>query len=268
MRCLKQVGKHGLLGLCIAVGISVGGDMRGMSWAEAEQGMAAPAGCRRAHDIRPGDTCTWAIEGDEVMIHATPDGCAQVILRKVGQGDPESGLRLCPGGPAYAEGGLPEGDVGDTVVASTTEAPTCGMIPLSGLRLDFNGAAIRIGAGLDPDQLVVHWNGAHWSVKETPSREWIDPRRVAEVPACRPGQRLGPNRLCRHGEHVAVIGRQGNRVDVWEDGKDQPERWVVDPNGSCYVMASMSARAFSSLTFAGLQLVRDGDDGTWTVAAP
>ena len=65
-----------------------------------------------------------------------------------------------------------------------------------------------------------------------------------------------------------MIGRQGNRVDVWEDGKDQPERWVADPNGSCYVMASMSARAFSSLTFAGLHLVRDGDEGTWTVVAP
>ena len=65
-----------------------------------------------------------------------------------------------------------------------------------------------------------------------------------------------------------MIGRQGNRVNVWENGKAQPERWVVDPNGSCYVMASMSARSFSSLTFAGLQLVWDGDDRTWTVVAP
>ena len=268
MRCLKQVGRHGLLGLCIAIAISVYSDIRGTSGAEAEQGVAAPAACGRAHDVRPGDTCAWTIEGDAVEIHATPDGCAQVILMKAGQDDRESGLRLCSGGPAYAEGSLPEGDAGDTVVASTTDAPTCGMISISGLSVAFNGAAIRIGAGWDPDQLVVHWNGVHWSVKETPSQEWIDPRPSDEAPACHPGQRLGPDDICRHGEHVAVIGRQSNRVDVWENGKAQPERWVVDPNASCYVMASMSARSFSSLTFAGLQLVWDGDDRTWTVIAP
>ena len=269
-RCLKQAGKRGLLGLCIVVGISVCSDMRGTSVADAEQGAteSTAGGCGRGHDIRPGDTCAWTIEGDKAEIHAAMDGCAQVTLGKVGQGASESGLRLCPGGPAYAEGGLPEGDAGDTVVASTTDAPICGMISIPGLSLDFNGADIRIGAGLDLDQLVAHWNGAHWSVKETPSQEWIDPRRVDEVPACRPGQRLGPNHFCRHGEHVAVIGRQGSRVDVWENGRDQPERWVVDPDGSCYVMASMSARAFSSLTFADLQLVWDGDEGTWTVVAP
>jgi len=267
---LKQAGKRGLLGLCIVVGIGVCSDMRGTSVADAEQGVteSTASGCGRGHDIRPGDTCAWTIEGDKVEIHAAPDGCAQVILRKAGQGDPESGLRLCPGGPAYAEGVLPERNAGDTVVASATEAPICGMISISGLSLDFNGVDIRIGAGLDLDRLVVHWNGAHWSVKETPNREWIDPRRVDAVPACHSGQRLGPNQFCRHGEHVAVIGRQGNRVDVWENGKDQPERWVVDPDASCYVMASMSARAFSSLTFADLQLVWDGDDRTWTVAAP
>ena len=65
-----------------------------------------------------------------------------------------------------------------------------------------------------------------------------------------------------------MIGRQGDRVDVWTNGKDQPERWVVDPQGTCYVMASMSARHFSSLAFAGLQLVWDGDERTWTVVAP
>ena len=270
MRCLKQAGKRGLLGLCLAIGISVCSDVRGTSVADAEQGASEsrPIGCDRGHDIRPGDTCAWTIEGDEVEIHAAPDGCVQVILRKAGQGNPESGPRLCPGGPAYAEGGLPEGDVGDTVVASATEAPICGVISISGLSLDFNGADIRIGAGLDLDRLVVHWSGARWFVKEAPSREWIDPRRVDEAPACHPGRRLGPNHLCRHGEHVAVIGRRGNRVDVWENGKDQPERWVVDPDASCYVMASMSARAFSSLAFAGLQLVWDGDDRTWTVVAP
>ena len=143
----------------------------------------------------------------------------------------------------------------------------CGMIPISGLSLDFNGADLHVWPGLDLNQLVVHWDGARWSVKETPSQAWIHPRRL-DVPACQPGQRLRSNDACGHGGHVAVIGRQGNRVDVWENGKNQPERWVVDPNGSCYVMASMSARSFASLAFAGLQLVWDGDDRTWTVAAP
>ena len=133
MRCLKQAGKRGLLGLCIVVGISVCSDVRGTSVADAEQGTteSTASGCGRGHDIRPGDTCAWTIEGDEVEIHAVPDGCAQAILREAGQGGPESGLRLCPGGPTYAEGGLPEGDLGDTVVASATEAPICGVISIS-----------------------------------------------------------------------------------------------------------------------------------------
>ena len=241
---------------------------------DAERGATAPAmesmptGCSRGHYTRPGDTCAWTLEGDEVEIHVAMDGCAQVSLRKYGQRDPESGPRLCPGGPDYSKRGLSEVHVGDTVVASTMDAPTCGMISISGLSLDFNGTDIHIWPGLDLRQLVVHWNGTHWSVKETPSQEWINPRHVVEVPACQPGQRLRSNDICRYEGHVAVIGRQGNRVDVWENGKDQPERWVVDPNGSCYVLSSMSARSFSSLAFAGLRLIWDGAESTWTVVAP
>ena len=269
MRFLKGMGKHGLLGLCVVIGISV----CGISRADADRDAAAPAGesttagCSRGHGIRPGDTCAWMIEGDAVEIHAAADGCAQVSLRKAGRGAPESGPRLCPGGPDHAERGLSEAPVGDVVVASAMDAPMCGMISISGLSLDFNGAAIHIGPGLDVSQLVVHWNGARWSVQKAPSQAWIDPRH-GDVPACRPGEHLRSNDVCRHEGHVAVIGRQGNRVDVWENGKDQPERWVVDPNGSCYVMASMSARSFASLAFAGLRLVWDGDEGTWTVVAP
>ena len=274
MRFLKHVGKHGLLGLCIVIGITVCSNTSGMSQGDAEGGATAPAmesmptGCSRGHDIRPGDACAWTLEGDEVEIHVAMDGCAQVSLRKYGHRDPESGPRLCPGGPDYSKRGFSEVHVGDTVVASTMDAPMCGMIPISGLSLDFNGTDIHIWPGLDLRQLAVHWNGAHWSVKETPSQEWINPRHVVEVPACQPGQRLRSNDICRYEGHVAVIGRQGNRVDVWENGKDQPERWVVDPNGSCYVMASMSARSFSSLAFAGLNLVWDGAESTWTVVAP
>ena len=67
---------------------------------------------------------------------------------------------------------------------------------------------------------------------------------------------------------MAVIGPQGNRVDVWENGKEQPERWGIDPDGACYALSSMSARPFSSLAFAGLRLVWDGAESTWTVFAP
>ena len=273
MRFLKNMGKHGLLGLCIVIGISVCSNVRGISRADTDRDAAAPAGettptgCSRGHDIRPGDTCAWTIEGDAVEIHVAADGCAQVSLRQVGQDGAKSSPRLCPGGPDHAERGLSEARVGDVVVASATDAPTCGMISISGLSLDFNGADIRVGPGLDLSQLVVHWNGARWSVQEASSQEWIDPRH-GDVPACRPGQRLRSNDACRYEGHVAAIGRQGNRVDVWETGKDQPERWVVDPHGSCYVMASMSARSFASLAFAGLQLVWDGAEGTWTVIAP
>ena len=274
MRFLKHVGKHGLLGLCIVIGTTVCSNTREMPRADTERGATAPAmesmpiGCSRGHGIRPGDTCAWTIEGDEVAIHAALDGCAQVSLRKVGQRDPEPGPRLCPGGPDYSKRGLSEVHVGDTVVASAMDAPMCGMSSISGLSLDFNGTDIHVWPGLDLKQLVVHWNGAHWSVQETPSQAWIHPRRVDDVPACQPGQRLKSNDICSYEGHVAVIGRQGNRVDVWENGKDQPERWVVDPNGSCYVMASMSARSFSSLAFAGLRLIWDGAESTWTVVAP
>ena len=142
------------------------------------------------------------------------------------------------------------------------------MLSISGLSLVFNGTDIQIWPGLDLSQLVVRWNGTRWSVKETPSQDWIDPRRAVDVPACYPGQRLRSNDLCRYEGHVAVIGRQENRVDVWENDKEQPQRWVVDPDASCYVMASMSARSFSSLAFAGLHLVWDGAERTWTVVAP
>lgn len=212
MRLLKTVGKHGLLGLCIVIGISVCSNVRGISRADTDRDAAAPAGestpvgCSRGHDIKPGDTCAWTIESDAVEIRAAADGCAQVSSRQVGQGDPESGPRLCPGGPEHAVRGLSEARVGDVVVASTTDSPMCGMISISGLSLDFNGTAIHAGPGLDLNQLVVHWNGAHWSVQETPGREWIDPRRV-DVPACHPGQRLRSNDACRYEGHVAAIGR-------------------------------------------------------------
>ena len=274
MSFLRNVGKHGLLGLCIVIGVTVCSNTRGMPRADTERGATAPAmesmaiECSRGHDIKPGDTCAWTVEGDEVEIHAEMDGCAHVSLRKVGQHNAEPGPRLCPGGADYSKRGLSEVHVGDTVVSSPTDAPLCGMLSISGLSLVFNGTDIRIWPGLDPKQLVVHWNGAHWSVKETPSQEWIDPGRAVEAPACHPGQRLRSNDICRHEGHVAVIGRQGNRVDVWESGKDQPQRWVVDPNGSCHVLASMSARPFASLAFAGLHLVWDGAERTWTVVAP
>ena len=274
MRCLRKVGKHGLLGLGIVIGIAVCGNTPGVSRADTERGAAAPVAesmaieCSRGHDIRPAETCAWTVEGDEVEIHVAMDGCAHVSLRKVGQRDAGSGPRLCPEGPDYSQRGLSEVHVGDTIVASPMDAPLCGVLSISGPSVVFNGADIQIGPGLELNQLVVRWNGAHWSVKETPSQEWIDPRRVVEVSACHPDQLLRPNDVCGYEGHVAVIGHQGNRVDVWEDGKDQPHRWVVDPDGSCYVLSSMSARSFSSLAFAGLHLLWDGAERTWTVVAP
>ena len=274
MRMLRNLGKHGLLGLCIAIGVTVSSDTRQMPRADTERGATAsdtestPVGCSRGHTIKPGDTCAWTIEGDEVKIHAAMDGCAHVSLGKGGQRDPGAAPRLCPGGPDYSKRGLSEATVGETMVASTTEAPQCGMRSISGPGLVFDGTQIHIGLGLDLKQLVVRWNGAHWSVQETPPREWINPRRVANVPACRAEQRLRSNDMCRHEGRVAVIGGQGNRVDVWEKGSDQPARWVVDPDGSCYILASMSARPFSSLALAGVHLVWDEGERTWTVVAP
>lgn len=189
MRCLKSVGKHGVLGLCIIIGITVCSNTRGISRAETEHDATAPAreampiGCSRGHDVKLGDTCVWTIEGDEVEMRVATDGCVHVSLGTHGQRDPGPGPRLCPGGPDYSKQGLSEGDVGDTVVASTLDAPMCGMLSISDLSLVFNGADIHIGPGLDLNQLVARWNETHWFVQETPNQDWIDPRRVVEVPA-------------------------------------------------------------------------------------
>ena len=92
MRFLKNMGKHGRCWDCVsssgsayaATCAAYPGPIRtGTRRQPAVE--STPTGCSRGHDIRPGDTCAWTIEGDAVEIHVAADGCAQVSLRQVGQ---------------------------------------------------------------------------------------------------------------------------------------------------------------------------------------
>ena len=274
MRIRNNVGRHFLLALCVVMGFSVCGGLYEISRAETEPVDAAsdmvsgPAGCSRGDRMRPGDTCAWTIEGDDVEIHVDADGCALVTSKNYRMRYAHPGPRLCPGGPGYSSQGLSAVQVGDTIVTLTSEAPVCGVLSISRPSLVFDGSDIRVWPGLDLEGVIVRWSGAHWSVEETPPQEWVTPRQRGEVRGCRSGQQLEADDMCRYGDHVAVIGRQANRVDVWEDRKVGPEKWVVDPDGTCYALASMSARAFSSLMFGGLQLIWDQAGSSWTVVEP
>ena len=171
---------------------------------------------------------------------------------------------MCPGGPDFSRPGLSPVAVADTIVASMLEAPLCGVLSISMPSIAFRGDAVRVWPGLDLQGLVLRWSGAHWSVEETPGREWTTPK-GRRVPACRAGLRLEATGMCRHGAHVAVVGRRAVRVDVWEDRTVAPQKWAVDPDGTCHALASMSARPFASIAFPGVQLIWDRDDGSWTV---
>ena len=271
MRIMNNISRRVLLALCVVMGITVCGGLHENSWAETERDAAAmemesvSVGCSRGDQVTPGDTCTWTIEGDTVEIHVDTDGCALVTSKNYRMRYAHPWPRLCPGGPGYSSQGLSAVQVGDRIVTSTSEAPVCGVLSISRPSLVFDGTDIRVWPGLDLEGVVVRWSGAHWSVEETPSQVWITPRHQGEVSTCRPERQLGANDICRHGEHVAVVGPQGIRIDVWEDLKVGPQKWVVDPDGTCHALASMSARAFSSITFAGLQLIWDKGGSTWTV---
>ena len=263
MRIPGDVSRRVLLALCVVM-VIIGCDaLREISWAETQ-----PAGCGRGDTMKPGDTCAWTIEGDDVEVHIDAEGCALVTSKNYMMRYSHPGPRLCPGGPVYSAQGLSAVQVSDTIVTLTSEAPVCGVLSISRPSLDFDGAVIHVWPGLDLEGVIVRWRGTHWSVEETPGHKWVTPKEQREISTCRSEQQLEANDICRYGDHVAVIGRQGNRVDVWEDRKVGPEKWVVDPDGTCYAMASMSARAFSSITFGGLQLIWDQQPGTWTVVEP
>ena len=263
MRIPEKVRGSVFLALCVVVGIAGHGGLPWTSWAETE-----PVACARGHQMALGDTCAWTMEGDDVEVHVDADGCALVTSKNYMMRYSHPGPRLCPGGAGYSTAGISAPEVGDTIVTLTSEAPLCGVLSISRPSLDFDGAVIRVWPGLDLEGVMVRWSGAHWTVEETPGQQWMTPRQQGDVGACRSGQQLQANDVCRFGDHVAVIGQEVTRVDVWENGKVGPEKWVVDPDGTCYALASMSARPFSSITFGGLQLIWDQIPRAWTVVEP
>ena len=259
MRIPTDAGSRMLLALCMLTGIAVCSGLPAVSWAETEA-----VACGRGHLMRPGDTCAWTIEGDDVEVHVDAQACALVTSKNYRMRYSHPGPRLCPGGPDFSRPGLSPVAVADTIVASTLEAPLCGVLSISMPSIAFRGDGVRVWPGLDLPGLVLRWSGAQWSVEETPGREWTTPK-GRRVPACRAGLRLEADGMCRHGAHVAVVGRRAVRVDVWEDRTVAPQKWAVDPDGACHALASMSARPFASIAFSGVQLIWDRDDGSWTV---
>ena len=274
MRIPNDIRRRMLLALCMVVGIAVYGGVHEISWAETEQDGSATGvesvtvGCERGDQVSPGDTCTWTIEGDTVEIHVDAEGCALVTSKNYRMRYAHPGPRLCPGGEGFSTQGLSAVHVEDNIVTLTSEAPVCGVLSISRPSVAFDGTDIHVWPGLDLEGVMVRWSGAHWSVEETPSQGWLTPRQYAEVPACRSGQQLEANDVCRYGDHVAVIGQQAVRVDVWEDRRVGPEKWMVDPDGTCYALASMSARAFSAIMVGGVQLVWDTGGSSWIVVEP
>lgn len=260
-RLAAQIFFRVSLAFFVVMGSGVcGGLYEEVSWADTDA-----AACGRGYLMKPGDTCAWTVEGDDVEIHVDPEACALVTSRNYMMRYSHPGPRLCPGGGSLSRQGLLPVDVTETIVASMLEAPLCGVLSISRPSIAFNGADIRVWPGLDLQGVLVRWSGVHWSVEETPGAGWTTPKRRREVSTCQAGQQLGANDMCRHGDHIAVVGPQAVRVDVWEDRKVGPDKWVVDPTGACHALASMSARPFSSISFAGLQLVWDQEDRSWTI---
>lgn len=274
MRIPDYVRRRVLLAFCLAVAVTACDGLHRVLWADTERGdpsagmESASGGCEPGHAIAPGETCRWTIEGDDVEIHVDADDCALVTSKNYRMRYSHPGPRLCPGGATFIEQGLVAVQVEDTIVTLTSEAPVCGVLSISRPSLGFDGTEIHVWPGLDLEGVIVRWRGAHWTVEETPGQEWMTPRQQGDARACRAGQQLEANDVCRYGDHVAVIGRQPVRVDVWEDKRVGPEKWVVDPDGTCYALASMSARPFSSITFGGLQLIWDQINSAWTVVEP
>ena len=264
MKIPSEVRGRLLLALCLVVGISVCGG----PYAQVARADTDAAACGRGYLMKPGDTCAWKVEGDDVEIHVDAEACALVTSKNYMMRYSHPGPRLCPGGQSFSHQGLLPVEVADTIVASIQEAPLCGVLSVSRPSIAFDGADLRVWPGLDLPGVAVRWSGGGWSVEETPGPGWTTPKQGREVPTCRAGQQLRANDMCRYGDHVAVVGRWAARVDVWEDRTVGPDKWVVDPGGACHALASMSARPFSSLPFAGLQLIWDQEDGSWTVVEP
>ena len=264
MKIATEVSGRVLSALCVAVGIGVCGGLHAqVAWADAQA-----AGCGLGYLMKPGDTCAWKVEGDDVEIHVDAEACALVTSKNYMMRYSHPGPRLCPGDPSFSRQGLLAVEVADTIVASILEAPLCGVLSISRPSITFNGTRVRVWPGLDLQGAAVRWSGVHWSVEETPGPGWTTPKQRREVSTCQVGQQLGANDMCRYGDHVAVVGQQAERVDVWEDRTVGPDKWVVDPDGTCHALASMSARPFSSIAFAGMQLIWDQEDRSWTVVEP
>ena len=264
MKIASEVCARVLLALCLVIGLSVGASLyEQVSWADTETAV-----CGRGYLMEPGDTCTWTVEGDDVEIHVDAEACALVTSKNYMMRYSHPGPRLCPGGQSFLRQGLVPVEVADTIVASVLEAPLCGVLSVSRPSIAFNGTDIRVWPGMDLQGVAVRWSGGRWSVEETPGPGWTTPKQRREVPTCEAGRQLWANDMCRRGDHIAVVGPQAVRVDVWEDRTVGPDKWVVDPDGACHALASMSARPFSSIAFAGLQLVWDQEDGSWTVVEP
>ena len=271
MRIPDQLSGRVLLALCLVVGMTVFDGVHRELQAETEGGeppagmQSVSGGCQPGHTIGAGETCRWTIEGDEVEIHVDADECALVTSKNYRMRYAHPGPRLCPEGDEFSEQGLSAVEVEDTIVTLTSEAPVCGVLSISRPSVVFDGTDIHVWPGLDLEGVRVRWGGANWTVEEAPSHQWVTPHQQDEVGDCRAGRQLEANDVCRHGDHVAIVGQRVVRVDVWEDRKVGPEKWVVDPDGTCYALASMSARPFSSITFGGLQLVWDHPTSSWIV---
>ena len=69
MRIPTDAGSRMLLALCMVMGIAVCGGLPAVSWAETDA-----LACGRGHLMRPGDTCAWTIEGDDVEVHVDAAG--------------------------------------------------------------------------------------------------------------------------------------------------------------------------------------------------
>ena len=130
MRIPTDAGSRMLLALCMLMSIAV---------LLAQTDALA---CGRGHLMRPGDTCAWTIEGDDVEVHVDAQACALVTSKNYRMRYSHPGPRLCPGGPDFSRPGLSPVAVADTIVG-----------------LDAGGAAVRGAVDLDAKHRLQRGDG-------------------------------------------------------------------------------------------------------------